>query len=579
MSRPIRTRFGLAAICLVLLLGADRAPAQTAFGLGAGADDQGRAVALDPTGNTWLTGYFNGTVDFDPGPGVVALTAPAGQEAVYVVGYDGTGAVIFARSFGGIGRGIATDAAGNVYVTGEIGTGGVDVDPGPDEVVLVWTEGRVFLVSYDPAGNLRFGFNFGGGVTNRIESGYDIGLDAAGNVYLTGVVNEETDFDPTAGEVLAPTSGITDAFVASYTSLGGVRWGFVLGSRLLDAGYGLGVDGQGDVVVTGVFSDTLDFDPGPAVAAIATAGQRDTYVAGYDSDGQYRFAGSIGGTSEDVGLDVALAADGNSYVTGWFRGDSDFDPGPGTFLLAAGATDDAFLASYDAGGALRFAFRLGAVSTAMAANAVALDGQDRPVITGRFRSPIDFDPGPGSVVLSGGQDVFVAGYDDLGGYRFATSFEDVGTEFADEGHGVAVAGDGAILVTGSCAGVTDFDAGPGQILVTSQGAADAFLATFQPAVSAVGDAGPARSGAFARAFPNPTSGSTRVRLEAAAAGPVRVDVYDLAGRRVARLLDADLPAGAVRMLEFAGRQLPSGVYFVQVSDRRGTTTERVALVR
>ena len=134
-------------IFLVAVSGSD-ARAQLAFGVGSTSGDQGRSVAVDAAGNTYLTGFFNGTMDFDPDPvETFELTTPLGFEAAFVASYDEAGALRYAHSFKGEGYGIAVDNDGNVFVTGQIGTGGVDIDPGPDTVLLNWIEGKVFVVS------------------------------------------------------------------------------------------------------------------------------------------------------------------------------------------------------------------------------------------------------------------------------------------------------------------------------------------------------------------------------------------------------------------------------------------------
>ena len=96
---------------------------------------------MDGNGNTYLTGSFSGPADFDPGPGVVELSS-LGENDVFVCKYDPDGALIWARSAEGgglgeeIGRDIAVDGEGNVFVAGEFSDGAVDFDPGDGEYLL-----------------------------------------------------------------------------------------------------------------------------------------------------------------------------------------------------------------------------------------------------------------------------------------------------------------------------------------------------------------------------------------------------------------------------------------------------------
>lgn len=564
---------------ILLVLAGTAAEAQLAIGLGGTSGDEGRAVAVDQAGNAYVTGFFNGTVDFDPGPGLFELTAGGGAEAVFVASYEPTGALRYALSFRGEGHGIAVDSAGNVFVTGEIGSGGVDVDPGPDDVILDWLDGRVFVVSYDPTGQLRFGFTVGGGITNKVEGGQAIGLDAAGNLYITGTVNAQTDFDPTAGEEIVPFAGITDSFLASYANDGGIRFANGIGGPFADAGYGLAVDPAGNSYLTGAFRDTLDFDPGPGVESRVANGNRDIYVASYTSTGGFRYAFNVGGGFDDLGNAVAVDAAGNCFVTGSFIDQADFDPGPQTLTLTSAGSEDFFLASYTGTGDLRFAFGLGS-SNPMKGFGVAVDALGYPHVTGNFTNLVDFDPGPDETNVAGGSDVFVAGYTGSGEFRYAYNFPDIGLQSSDIGRGIALDNTGQTHIVGSFGSTNDFDPGPGQLAVTSNGFNDAFLFSGSPQVSSVATESVAQTAfTLSRAFPNPTAGRTRFRLNVSEASHVRVAVYDLAGRMVAELHDGFIPAGSGRDLEFGVKELPSGVYFVRVSHPAGEQTSKVMLLR
>jgi hypothetical protein len=103
-----------------------------AIGFGSTGEDEGTAVATDSAGNVYVSGTFEGTVDFNPGPRTFNLTS-AGMSDVFVAKYTALGALVWARSMGGSdvdnAFGMAVDRAGNVYTTGEF-SGTADFDPG-----------------------------------------------------------------------------------------------------------------------------------------------------------------------------------------------------------------------------------------------------------------------------------------------------------------------------------------------------------------------------------------------------------------------------------------------------------------
>src|ERR1044071_2903247 len=118
--------------------------------------DQGKKVVVDGNGNSYYIGDFEGTVDFDPGPGVANLTAN-GYDDVFFAKYGPNGNFLWAKAIGGIqqdyGWGIALDASNNVYITGEF-RNTADFDPGVGTVNYTSIGGRgIFFGKYDTNGN------------------------------------------------------------------------------------------------------------------------------------------------------------------------------------------------------------------------------------------------------------------------------------------------------------------------------------------------------------------------------------------------------------------------------------------
>src|SRR5262245_50867294 len=117
-----------------------------------------------------------------------------------------------------------------------------------------------------------FGFALSAGGAGVFDMGDAVATDAAGNVYVTGAFYDTVDFDPSAGTVNLTSAGLNDVFVAKYTSAGALVWARQLGGSGGDHGTGVAVDGQGKVYITGLFSDTADFDPGAGTFNLTSAG-------------------------------------------------------------------------------------------------------------------------------------------------------------------------------------------------------------------------------------------------------------------------------------------------------------------
>lgn len=120
----------------------------------------GRSITADATGKVYTVGYFSNTVDFDPGAGVLNLTAPGGGgfPDIFIVKIDPDGNLIWAKNMGGTSRdegySIAVDASGNVYTTGYF-AGTSDFDPGPSVFNITSAgEDNIFVSKLDASGNL-----------------------------------------------------------------------------------------------------------------------------------------------------------------------------------------------------------------------------------------------------------------------------------------------------------------------------------------------------------------------------------------------------------------------------------------
>lgn len=161
---------------------------------GANTDDVSFSVFADAAGNVYNTGYFKGTVDFDPGPNVTNLTS-AGNTDVYVQKLDANGNFLWVRSFGSTsfdgGYSVVVDAAGNVYSTGCF-TGTVDFDPGPNVSNFTGLPGGtdVYVHKMDANGNFLWAKTFGG---SSNDCGYELVVDASGNIYTTGYYSGSGD--------------------------------------------------------------------------------------------------------------------------------------------------------------------------------------------------------------------------------------------------------------------------------------------------------------------------------------------------------------------------------------------------
>ena len=138
-----------------------------------------------------------------------------------------------------------------------------------------------------------------------------------------------------------------------------LEWAISVGSIPNDWGKSITTDTMGNVYVTGVFQDSVDFDPDTSTFSLKSNGDWDIFILKLDKSGKLIWAKSIGGTSREEVFSIALDAYANVYVTGYFRGTADFDPGTSTFNLTSNGDNDIFILKLDNRGNINWALSIG----------------------------------------------------------------------------------------------------------------------------------------------------------------------------------------------------------------------------
>ncbi len=300
---------------------------------GSGSESAAAAVALDSAGNPHITGFFTGTGQF----GSLSLNS-MGASDIFIVAYDSSGVEQWAVRAGGSGfghqveggKGIAVDAAGDVYV------GGNFVSFAHFDSITLSAEGDqdAFLAKYSPSAGAWLWARGGGGQGPDFVS--DVELDAEGNAYLTGIFTGTAVFD---GAPLVAGSGsfFEQAYLlAKYDSDGTAQWIISSAGTGFFAGHDLDVDADGNVYLLATFDGAVTVGGTP----LTSAGFDNIYIAKFDTNGLNEWAVHSPGTMYHIAGGIAVDSIGNLYTTGWFLGDITFDE---TVLQAT--TTNAFVAA------------------------------------------------------------------------------------------------------------------------------------------------------------------------------------------------------------------------------------------
>ncbi|MGQ0703534.1 MAG: hypothetical protein ACT4PM_10425 [Gemmatimonadales bacterium] len=367
------------------------------------------ALAQDAAGNLYVGGGFEGVAMFGL-TGSGSLLNSVGGEDGFIAKYNASGTLIWARRFGGAGldevTSVAVDAAGNAYAGG-VFNGLAHAFPAGGIQVQSNGESDGFVLALLPDGEVRGVLPIGGPQADAVQG---IAVTSTGTLVVTGTFRSTGEFARLGGAPGTVTSlGGADGFIAYYAAGGLLERVRTFGSPADEAVAlgGLALDRQDGLAILGKFSGSVDFEPGAAIVARTSRGDRDLFLARYDASGVLLSVATAGGTGGVTGARALVDANGTTLVVGSFSGSIDFDTPPAsrnrTSFGRQGVTDG-FAARYAPDGGLVWVNQFGE-STALTGRlngvaSVGLDPAGNVILTGPFYGNPDFDPGSTAFILN-----------------------------------------------------------------------------------------------------------------------------------------------------------------------------------
>lgn len=295
----------------------------------------------------------------------------------------------------------------------------------------------------------------GSGDKNDVARG--VTVDNRENAVATGSFQGRADLD--GREIIS--AGLQDIFIAKYNGKGDIDWVRQFGAQGRDFAFDIvAANREGDSFVTGLFSNTVNFDR----FTLKDDGGGDMFTAKIDSSGKVIWAKQAGGSKLDGGNEVATDADGNAIVIANSYGSVNIE----NVVLKHQGKQDVFIAKYNPNGKFLWAGQIAGLGDERG-RGIAADKQNNVISTGEFAGLISF--GDQKVESSSSlRDVFLSKYDASGKFLWAKSF---GSDGEDYGRGIGVDGLGNIYFSGVFSGEVKFG---NQILNSVGGSKDIFLA-------------------------------------------------------------------------------------------------------
>ena len=371
---------------------------------------------------------------------------------------------------------IKVDASGNSYILGQF-DGTVDFDPGASvyDLTTTGTLSETFILKLNTSGDFVWAKKITNSNTSSYSIGMDLEVDASGNIYYTGTLNGTADFNPGAGvSNLTATSGFSsDIYISKLDASGSFLWANVIGNSGSDESNAIAIDASGNLYITGFYQNTVDFDPSAGISNLVSAGFYDIFIAKYNTSGNFIWAQSIGGSDTDKGSDLKIDASGNVYSTGTFKGTVDFDPGAGTFNVTAIGYEDMYVLKLNSAGNLLWIKAFSGASNSIS-RCLDLDGSGNVYVGGQFMGTFDFDPSAATnnLISAGDYDAFISKLDASGNFVWAKSFGALDSDLVWD---LKVAVGGNVLACGGFGGTVDLNPTSSVQNITSSGENDAFV--------------------------------------------------------------------------------------------------------
>ncbi len=408
--------------------------------IGGAADEEGQDIALDGSGNIYVTGdtfdaaILDRTINYPD----TDSSGHHGAIDMFVTKLSPTGTMLFSALIGGSGTDVGTsiaidDTIGHIYITG------YTADADDDYYV---TDGSthsglydVFITELTSDGTLVYSTLVGG---SGDDQAYAIAVDDSRNIYVTGKTTDSTTDYPVTDD--SKHHGADDVFVTKLSAGRQMVFSTLIGGSFVDIGSDIAVDDTENVYVTGHTFDAWEsLTDYPVTDSSTHSGKSDMFVTKLSRSGGIAFSTLIGGSDTDHGTGIALDDTGNIYVTGEVNS-PDY---PVTNFSSLKGIYDAFITRLSPAGVRTFSTYIGG-SGSDHGHDIAVNSAGTMYVTGEA-GPSDYPTTDGSHYSGGVSDVFVTKLGADGGLSFSTL---IGGSLADSGEAIAVDGSGNIYITG-----------------------------------------------------------------------------------------------------------------------------------
>lgn len=552
-----KTYLSILICCIYINIAFSQAPSWAWINHIGGANmGTNHSIATDPFGNVIVSGTFN-LPNMIFGTDTL-LNSDFSHKEIYIVKYDASGNIIWAKSAGGSNDdrpfSICCDPSGNIFIGGYF-TGSITFD----SITLGGTafSADMFVAKYDFNGNILWARKATGSGDDEVKS---IVADNAGNVYATGYFSGSS---LSLGSVTLTNSGVSsDIAIIKYDPFGNLIWAKNPSGNKADKAFGITLDNSGNLYITGAFT-SIPLNFGSTSISNSVIGYDEIFIAKLDSAGNALWAKSAVGSNHDDGYCVATDRMNNVYIGGYFKSLSiTFD----TLTLPGYGDRNLFLVKYDSAGNALWGKGLGDYGDEDTYT-VATDSHDNVYIGGDYSSnTLTFGSTTFVNTAPPNWDMFLAKYDAAGNSLWAKSA--TGGNYYESVNSISVdRWDNLYMIATSGSDSVKLD----NTIYTHISGADLIVARLDSVQVALSQHDISDPGNVINVFPNPFTSETTV-LFGTEQNNSMISIYNLTGEKI-----TEVKFKGRRMTLLQGA-LSAGMYILEITDDHNQQWNRKIII-